>query len=194
MTADEVTGPAHLAAFGAICRSGVMMSFGSRESAIAAVAPASLCDPQSDSHGRVVRAGPRVMPYSSARSALPLRRRIERASQECNEASSTRCPQERLPIDTLLDRSWRRRPVYGFLVRKDLIGIHKRHKPPFYSFESVMIVGTRMATFVASASTLRYTCYRCNLNPSSDDCFDPLRMCDHRRTVKLNDLGVSRSS
>jgi hypothetical protein len=124
MTADEVTGPAHLAAFGAICRSGVMMSFGSRESAIAAATPASLCDPQSDSLGRVLRAGPRVMPCSSARSAAPLRRRIERASQECNEASSTRCPQERLPIDAPLARNWRRRPVYGLLVRKDLIGIH----------------------------------------------------------------------
>lgn len=124
MTADEVTGPAHLAAFGAICRSGVMMSFGSRESAIAAATPASLCDPQSDSLGRALRAGPRVMPCSSARSAAPLRRRIERASQECNEASSTRCPQERLPIDAPLARNWRRRPVYGLLVRKDLIGIH----------------------------------------------------------------------
>lgn len=93
------------------------------------------------------------MPYSSARSAAPVRRRLERASQECNEANSTRSPQEQLPIDALLARSWQGRRVYGLLVRKHLIGIHERYKPLFYSFESLMIVGTQRVMFVASASS-----------------------------------------
>lgn len=125
MAADEMTGCAHLAALGAICGSSVMMSFGSPAPAIAAATPASLCEAKSDSLGRVLRAGACIMPHSSASSAVASRRRIQRASQECKEPNGTRRPQKRLPIDGLLASSRSGTPMYGRLIRKGLICVHK---------------------------------------------------------------------
>jgi hypothetical protein len=132
VTTDEMTRPAHLAPLGPLSGSRVMVRFGPLESAVTATAPASFHQAQPDSLGRILRTRPRVMPCSSTRSAAPFCRSIEHTTQEHKEANSTRRPENRFPIDALLNSNGRRRPVYGLLVRKDGIGLDVCHDL-FYS-------------------------------------------------------------
>jgi hypothetical protein len=127
VTADEMTRPAHLAPLGPLSWSRVMVRFGPLETAVAATAPASFHQAQSDSLGRVLRTRPRVVPCSSTRSAAPFCGGIERTTQERKEANSTSRPENRFPVDALLNRDGQRRPVFGLVVRKEGIGLNVCH-------------------------------------------------------------------
>jgi hypothetical protein len=69
VTADEMARSAHLAAFCAIGRTGVVVGFRSSESALAATAMAGLHDSQADPFRTVLRTRPGVVPGFSARAA-----------------------------------------------------------------------------------------------------------------------------